>query len=550
MITPNFDNIDRWLFDYVEGNLSSEQEATLENYILNHPELEVDLDMWRMSNIKMSDSFVNDINLAKKTEYSNTYRLINVFGILVILLIGRQIHINENVNLVNIDSIKSSQDNQNKINVSENENFIFSVSNNIKSENQNLFASTNETNYASMVHPRLNENLSLFSPTSKASSNISRNMGGPFDLNHLMIEELILNLDLQLSSKNTRIVSSNNIELKGLDDELENNVSKSLGIKDKTKRIINKIDRVLSKNVALSNYRDHHYLIPQTSSIDANLSSIGSVSQSRFQSISRIRWMNSDQRKLSQQITFDTYARPIRSGIGAQINYDYYADGSIKDWNGALIVSPKIGISRNIILEPVAKLKIGNKLLDREKTENNSLAIFNSDSPQTFSYDTTQNIGRKLWYRDLDLGFTINTNIFYIGFQASNLLNHSENIYQNDQNTNYRTPSVYSLYAGTQYVSRNEKLSFHPYFYLRSVNKNKQYFGGFSLDLDKLYIGASADFNDQYSASVGISLDRFALILQSTNSFIPELNQHLYTHQLTIRINSDISKKTRRYITF
>ena len=55
MITPNYDNIDRWLFDYTEGNLSSEQESLLENYILNHPELEVDLDMWKMSNIKASE---------------------------------------------------------------------------------------------------------------------------------------------------------------------------------------------------------------------------------------------------------------------------------------------------------------------------------------------------------------------------------------------------------------------------------------------------------------------------------------------------------------
>jgi hypothetical protein len=31
MITPNYDNIDRWLFDYTEGNLSSEQESLLEN---------------------------------------------------------------------------------------------------------------------------------------------------------------------------------------------------------------------------------------------------------------------------------------------------------------------------------------------------------------------------------------------------------------------------------------------------------------------------------------------------------------------------------------
>ena len=549
MNTPNFDNIDRWLFDYVEGNLNSDQESTLENYILNHPELEVDLDMWRMSNIKMSDTFVNDLNIPKKTEKSHAYRLMNVFGILVILLIGRQIHFSETIAPSNKDEIQVSQNPKNKNNELVKENTILSSNLIVNNENRSTYASINPSlNSTSNMSDLNNYNLPL-SSTGNFLSNAG-NIGDPFDLKKLMIEKLNLNLDLKLSSKNTNEYSADNLELIGEEIESKSNISQFLGVKAKTKRIINKIDRLLSQNVALSNYRDHQYLIPQISSIDANLSSIGSVSQSRFQSTTRIRWMNSNQRKLSQQITFDTYARPIRSGVGAQVNYDYYADGSIKDWNGALIVSPKIALSRNIFLEPVAKLKIGNKLLDRDKTDNNSLAIFNTDSPQAFSYDTTQNIGRKLWYRDLDLGLTINTNIFYIGIQASNLLNHSENIYQNTQNTNYRTPTVYSLFAGTQYVSRNEKLSFHPYFYMRSVNKNKQYFGGFSLDLDKFYLGAAADFNDQYSASIGLSFDRFALILQSTNSYIPELNQHLYTHQLTIRINSDISKKTRRYITF
>jgi hypothetical protein len=549
MNTPNFDNIDRWLFDYVEGNLNSDQESTLENYILNHPELEVDLDMWRMSNIKMSDTFVNDLNIPKKTEKSHAYRLMNVFGILVILLIGRQIHFSETIAPSNKDEIQVSQNPQNKNNELVKENTILSSNLIVNNENRSTYASINPSlNSTSNISDLNNYNLPL-SSTGNFLSNAG-NIGDPFDLKKLMIEKLNLNLDLKLSSKNTNEYSADNLELIGEEIESKSNISQFLGVKAKTKRIINKIDRLLSQNVALSNYRDHQYLIPQISSIDANLSSIGSVSQSRFQSTTRIRWMNSNQRKLSQQITFDTYARSIRSGVGAQVNYDYYADGSIKDWNGALIVSPKIALSRNIFLEPVAKLKIGNKLLDRDKTDNNSLAIFNTDSPQAFSYDTTQNIGRKLWYRDLDLGLTINTNIFYIGIQASNLLNHSENIYQNTHNTNYRTPTVYSLFAGTQYVSRNEKLSFHPYFYMRSVNKNKQYFGGFSLDLDKFYLGAAADFNDQYSASIGLSFDRFALILQSTNSYIPELNQHLYTHQLTIRINSDISKKTRRYITF
>ena len=47
MISPNRENIDRWLFDYTEGNLSADQEYMLENYLLNNPDLEVDLDAWQ-----------------------------------------------------------------------------------------------------------------------------------------------------------------------------------------------------------------------------------------------------------------------------------------------------------------------------------------------------------------------------------------------------------------------------------------------------------------------------------------------------------------------
>jgi hypothetical protein len=544
MITPNFDNIDRWLFDYVEGNLSSEQESLLENYILNHPELEVDLDMWKMSNIKMSNSFVNDIQIQKKTENRGVFAVINTIGIIIILLIGRQIHLNDPLNstspILSENKIKNTK--ELSIDIQQHERI-----NDNKSSIEKVVKSSGSDYLVTELLPSLDikpkKSIGLMA---QEIFEVSES----FNVNDLLVERLFVNQDLELAKYKTDISIDEKSDLLSDVKESKSSESNSFSIKDKTKELINKIDRALSKNVALSNYRDHHYLIPQTSSIDANLSSIGSVSQTRFQSISRLRWMESDQRKLSQQITFDTYARGIRSGVGAQVNYDYYADGSIKDWNGALMLSPKIAISRNILLEPVAKLKIGNKLLDREKVENNSLAVFNSDSPQLFSYDSTQNVGRKLWYRDLDIGFTLNTNIFYIGAQASNILNHSENIYQNTESTNYRTPTVYSIFAGTQYVSRNEKLSFHPYFYMRSANKNNQYFGGFSLDLDKLYIGAAADFNDQYSGSIGLSLDRFALILQSTKSYIPTLNQHLYTHQLTIRINSDISKKTRRYITF
>ena len=214
-----------------------------------------------------------------------------------------------------------------------------------------------------------------------------------------------------------------------------------------------------------------------------------------------------------------------------------------------MIFSPKIALSRNISLEPVARLKIGNKILDSNKADNNSLSLYNNENPQIFTFDTAQNIGRKLWYRDLDAGFTINTKVLYIGFQAENLLNHLENLYQNDQSSSNPIPTTYSLLAGTQYLSRNEKISFHPYIYMRSNVNRTAYYTGFSFDLDKLFIGASYGTDNEFSGSLGLSLNRFALLIQSTRAYQPQLNQNLYTHQLTLRINSPMSKKTRRYIT-
>ena len=544
MTSPNFDNIDKWLFDYVEGNLSVKQESMLENFILNHPELEVDLDMWRLSNIKASPSFVNDIEIVKKSYLVNSSHVVNLIGVILILLIAPQNHF-ENINEVMLSESVNNIENVQNLNISNTDhNQVVTLT---ETETQPVdVSSVHYLSQNSSVNNLLEENSHVAVVSDEYNSETRITQVNPFinqGSDALTLSKLPYNFDVTLNFSKSDMQIRNHSEGIAKDENF-------LGIKFKTKKLINKIDKLLSKNVALSNYRDHYYLIPEISSLDANLSSTGSVSQSRFQSVSRMRWYNTNQHKFTQQLSFDTYARPIRSGIGAQVNYDSYADGTIQDWNAAVILSPKIALSRNILLEPVAKLKMGNKLLDINKVENNSMAIFNSSSPQMFSYDTSQNIGRKLWYRDVDLGITLNTNMFYLGIQASNVLAHSEDIYQNNQNETYRTPTSFSMFAGTQYVSRNEKLSFHPYVYFRTINNENDYFAGFSLDLDKVFVGASYDFNNQYTGSLGLSLDRFALIIQSTNSFNQYLNQNLYTHQLTLRFNSDVSKKTRRYITF
>ena len=561
MTSPNFENIDLWLFDYTEGNLSVYQKELLENYILNHPELEVDLDMWNMAKVPVVETIDHRVEIKKKREHRFTYYATSLLGAVIILLIGKTHELNSvNNNLNNTSQISKIENttgvnkrifNERKL-LSKNPKEASENSRNTPSEIQISIAQEN----ANIVSTSVNI-------TRKQRSYESENYNTEPDFEILFgrsskyglqeQEEDILSLTpFVLPIQPADVLNGTSYSNAELTETTDAPKHKSLGLSGlrlNTKTLFNKIDRALSKSIAFSNYRDHFYIIPGIASNNVNLSATGSTSQTRFISTSRARWLGTNNEKISQELSLDGYARSIRSGIGAQMSYDSYADGTIKDWNASFIFSPKIALSRNISFEPAAKLKIGNKILNADKVENNTVSLYNNNNPQVFEYDTSQNIGRKLWYRDLDAGFTINTKVLYIGFQAENILNHVENLYQNQQNSENLIPTTYSVLAGTQYLSRNEKISFHPYVYMRSNVNRTSYYTGFSFDLDKLFIGASYGSNDEYSGALGLSLDRFALLIQTTRAHQEQLNQNLFTHQLTLRVNSPMSKKTRRYIT-
>ena len=539
MTSPNFENIDLWLFDYTEGNLSTYQKELLEKYILNHPELEIDLDMWNMSKATVAQNYAPEIHFKKKKTPRIGYYSTSVIGAILILLISKSHELSVYKNSLNKNTQISYIQYFNENNTSQ-----------ITDSNGPKILRIEET-YTKAINalqdaPELIKEKVFDTKYEESSHTIAT-----IDITPNAIESQIIRtctMPIQLPG-----LVVNNTVIKGIQDKQEWSTQKKRfslnGIRVNTKSLFNKIDRALSKSVAFSNYKDHFYMIPGIASNNVNLSTTGAISQSRFISTTRTRWLTTSNQKLSQELSFDTYVRALRSGLGAQINYDTYANGAIQDWNATLVFSPKIGLSRNISLEPAAKLKVGNKLLNANQIENNTVSLYHENSAQLYSFDSTQKIGRKLWYRELDAGFTFNTKVFYIGFQAENLLNHIENLYQNEQNNENRIATTYSAIAGTQYMSRNEKVSFHPYIYLRTNKTNTAYYGGFSFDLDKLFIGASYGSSDQYTGSIGVSFNQFALVLQTTRAFQPTLERNLFTHQMTLRINTPESKKTRRYIT-
>src|SRR5690554_7036564 len=51
MSRPSFENIDQWLFEYTEGNLSPVQESQLMDFISLHPELMSELKTWQQAKV-------------------------------------------------------------------------------------------------------------------------------------------------------------------------------------------------------------------------------------------------------------------------------------------------------------------------------------------------------------------------------------------------------------------------------------------------------------------------------------------------------------------
>ena len=67
MSNPSFSNIDLWLFELAEGNLSPEQIEQLEAFLMRHPELELDRDVWEMTKLESKEAhFPNQNELKRK----------------------------------------------------------------------------------------------------------------------------------------------------------------------------------------------------------------------------------------------------------------------------------------------------------------------------------------------------------------------------------------------------------------------------------------------------------------------------------------------------
>jgi hypothetical protein len=309
------------------------------------------------------------------------------------------------------------------------------------------------------------------------------------------------------------------------------------------------LSKWVKKDLTNTNQKDRVYALSEKSNLDLNNSFVGNISQLKFQSMSTVRWIDiADQQKISQQISFDGYLREAKAGLGIISNYSNFSNGLIQDWNLNLIYAPKLAINRYLTIEPSMKYTFGKKVLNSSKVINNSTVEVETNQLETFSIDPNQAIGKNLWYRDLGAGLIINAGPIYFGGQVNNLLKHQDNLYSNDYTSIRRADRELTLVGGTDFNSKNGNFTFSPYIFHTIFGAQSSTYLGASIQLKSFLIGGSYQTNGSSSGMIGLHKDRFSLLCQTSYASSSYTQSKSFIHQLTIRINSNISKKTRRYL--
>lgn len=567
MNIPNRDNIDRWLFDWTEGNLSPSQKIQLEEFLMMNPDLEIDADAWTAATVS-SIPFVYEKQAALRKRKKRILAYWQFYAAaLFLLFLGSGLYLILNAKGQIVQPLAKTASSNFKTNNSNNSKKAVDLSEN----KRNTTVTTKQNGAPSTLTRVEKKNTTITIPNTSIPTTVilmDEKINALADYELLKIADSKITSGVEVLPINSLIsfqlednhLAENYITnyslIQGATTDTENNSTESNKKRASRTRSFSvklnsssKLAQWTKKELTNTNQKERIYAMPEKSNLDLNSSLVGNTSQLKFQSMSTARWISSnEQQKVSQQIALDGYVRKAKSGFGVVANYSNFSNGLIQDWNINLICAPKLAINRYITIEPSMKYTFGKKALDHTKIVNNSVSEFQTNHLETFSINPSLPVGKNLWYRDLGAGIIVNAGPVYFGAQLNNLLRHQDNLYSNDYNSIRRANSELTLVGGTDFNSTNGKFTFSPYvFHTVSDAISNTHFGA-SIRLKSFILGGTYQTNGSSSGLVGLHAERFALFCQTSYVNSSFNQQKSFIHQLTFRINSNISKKTRRYL--
>lgn len=551
MSNPSFENIDRWLFEYVEGNLNPEQVARLEQFISAHPELQQELNNWKSAKSEKEPVIFDTTAYIK----ANPWIGYSKYAALALLFTGISYFIFDYFSPKNAQYVLTHID----------ASIIETDENEIFAEKPGVIASENSNSSVSITESfTLNKN----ETSQNTADNLSTLHKTSTDLNHIKRDLKIVNQDMNKYTANelAQVVKSINKENNSIEqqttkfsgDELavnelnehhkSSNKSSSLTFKNKMNDAKRKFKRMLDQPVALKNSKDIHFHAPMMTGYQANFGMTGAMVQGRLQSTSRNQWVGQENQQLQNIISYDGYVQALKGGLGFDVIYSNYQKGGIEDFMASLTYSPKISINKNISIEPAFRFKMGTTSLNQnssvigQKVEKNRNQIINM-----FPDDETP-IGQTLWQKDIGAGLLINTKWFFAGFNVDNMRRHYNNFHSSNISQEHRAFVNYTAVAGTEYRPIGKNIKYNIYALYQNFGPLNEIWTGGNVQWKFIETGIGINQKMDLGASFGLKMKNISAHynIDYINSSL--INDQILSHQISLRLLLKANRSVQKLI--
>lgn len=559
-VTP--ENIDKWLFDWKEGNLSPSQKEELNAFLINNPEFQADKSAWSSAfvNPMPKASYPNKSSLIKKRKPVYPYvaaaaSLLLLIGTTVTFYVSKSnsdLEFNQLEGLLNQISLENNFSLNDTRTLSElvdkSSNSVsgtYQVSGSTNIDNNATYLASNNTTVGSNTNHQATSHTTTITEVASSSD---------VTLYEFMSEDFYQNQkrDLQIIDDELAEMGSDLTLIEETDESFSDNTMASMeSLQFKTskfKKFMNRFKNAMASGSGLVNLKQTDLAIAGYNHLDFNPAFAGNEFNTRVQTQGHARWIKDDNQLISMNVSADGYIHQMKGAIGIKASYSNFSRGMYQDANVALYYSPKIQVNKWLSIDPAVKFTIGNRWMNETRVNpGNEIELNRGSLIKTFEQSEVPN-GTKVWYKDLGVGLNINTKWFYAAVSMDNILRHRTGVFSND--IGERAEYNFNAVLGSNYQSYNKKWMVSPFIaYSKNADNHEMWFGT-GAKYNWLTFGAGVSTNADVTANIGFRKGFFQMYYQYELTKSNLSGARLNAHQVTFRINTKPNRAASKVVIF
>ena len=578
----NHSNIERWIFDYFEGDLSLHEQLELKEFIKRNPEYSKDFSEWeeaRISEDEIAPIYPNSSTLlvAERTAFTSLLRYASMMAIILatsfaVYFITDSIDFSESKKQANL-MVKQDVNGNTSVDINEWQKIGEESSGNVQmravstenrvvdvqSSEEELVLNTEWISLANSQFDRSKDRVDLGDKKAAPSLEIikinqhilpvDRTFEDMVKENYSNVDydnyvgNFLLNADNTEKTENFYLLSSIELMKKelALFGQEEGKIRKSWS---------KQFDRLFARKIGMINLGDPIFVKAGAGLIQTNPALIGFTNSPRLNIEHRSQWMNSGNATSQNTFSYDQHVEALHGGLGFGLTTMEYENGMYSGYGAKIGYASKIDFSRLVSLSLAAAFEVNQLAVDFNNYQYDSqLELEKGIVYDSYSSGYTPR-ATKVLYKDLSLGMMLNTSFCYIGASVDHVVQPDQNLFTADTQKDYQLERKYSVQMGADYKKNaSSKLVVSPQVIFENQAGKSELWVSSSFRFNNLIASSGVSTNKSVKGIVGVQGKHMRLMYSYDITKSTVLDQALGSHEASIRVFFN-SKKNKSPLAF